>query len=108
MPITVTSWLAGARAGADRTHHFEPLDQGAEVGVLLVVLDQGGLDAPAGALDVHAGPVDLCQVHALQVPQPPEEDLDGRREEHNVRAALYGARHFSASSISFWGSGDQS
>lgn len=41
------------------TYNFKPLDEGAEVGVLLVVRDEGRLHSLAGALDVHARPVHL-------------------------------------------------
>lgn len=57
------------------THHFKPLDQGAEVGVLLVIVDQGRLHPLPRALDVYPWPVHLGQVYPLQVSQAPEQHL---------------------------------
>lgn len=58
-----------------KTHHFKPLNQSAEVGIFLVVLNERWLNAFPCTLDVHAGTVNLSQVHPLQVPQAPEENL---------------------------------
>lgn len=60
-----------------RTHHFKPLDEGVEVGVLLIIMDQGRLHPLPCTLDVHSRPVHLGQVHPLQVPQAPEQHLCG-------------------------------
>lgn len=61
------------------TYHFEPFDQGAEVGVLLVVLDENRLHAFPCALDVHAWPIHLSQIYSFQVSQAPEQDLHEER-----------------------------
>lgn len=63
------------------THHFKPLDEGAEVGVLLVIVDQGRLHPLPCTLDVYPRPVHLGQVHPLQVSQAPEQHLGGGRGE---------------------------
>lgn len=60
------------------TYHFEPLDEGAEVGVLLEVGNESRLHALSCTFDVHTGPVHLGKVHPLQVPQTPEENLRDR------------------------------
>lgn len=82
-------WIS-AEDPRGNTHHFEPLDQSAEIGVFLVVLDEGGLHPLPSALDVHPGPVHLRQVHSLQVPEPPEQDLGEEEEakQGHERAAL--------------------
>lgn len=56
-------------------YHFEPLDKSAEVGVLFVVGDEGRLNALPCTLNVHTRPIHLGQVHPLQVPQAPEQNL---------------------------------
>lgn len=56
-------------------YHFKPLDKGAEVGVFLVVGNEGRLHSLSGTFDVHARPIHLGQVHPLQVPQAPEQNL---------------------------------
>lgn len=62
----------------DDAHHFKPFDQGAEIRVFLVVLDETGLDPPASTFYVHARSIHLGQVNALQISQSPEQDLEGR------------------------------
>ena len=54
----------------------EELDGGGEVGVLLGVGDDRGLDDVAGALDVHPRLVHRHPGHALQVAQAPEKHLE--------------------------------
>ena len=50
------------------THHLKPFDQSAEVGVFLVVLDQGRLNTSTCTLYIHTRPIHLSQVNPLQVP----------------------------------------
>lgn len=57
------------------THHFKPLDESAEVGILLVIVDQGRLHPLPCTLDVYPWPVHLGQIHPLQVPQAPKQHL---------------------------------
>lgn len=47
------------------TYHLKPFNQGAEVGVFLVVLDEDWLHTSTCTLYVHAGPVHLSQVDPL-------------------------------------------
>lgn len=49
------------------THHLKPFNQGAEVWVFLVVLDENRLHAFPCALDVDAWPIHLSQIYSLQV-----------------------------------------
>lgn len=56
-------------------YHFKPLDKGAEVGVFPVVGDEGRLDSLSGTFNVHTRPIHLGQIHPLQVPQAPEQNL---------------------------------
>ena len=57
------------------TYNFKPLDKGAEVGIFLVVGDEGRLHSLAGTFDVHTRPVHLSEIHPLQVSQAPEQHL---------------------------------
>lgn len=59
-------------------YHFKPLDKGAEIRVFLVVGDESRLHSLPGAFNVHTGPIHLGQIHPLQVPQAPEQNLEGR------------------------------
>ena len=68
-------------------YHFKPLDKRAEVGVLLVVGDEGRLHSLSGAFNVHTRPIHLGQIHPLQVPQAPEQNLTG--EEGSVILLLF-------------------
>lgn len=56
-------------------YHFKPLDKCAEVGVFLVVGDEGRLYSLSGTFNVHTRPIHLGQIHPLQVPQAPEQNL---------------------------------
>lgn len=49
-------------------YHFKPFNQGAEVGVFLVVLDEDRLHTSTCTLYVHARPIHLSQINPLQVP----------------------------------------
>lgn len=57
------------------TYHFKPLDERAEVGVFLVVGNEGGLHSFPSTFNVDTRPIHLGQVHPLQVPQTPEQNL---------------------------------
>lgn len=59
------------------THHFHEEHRDIEVGVLLDVLDDTGLHELAPALHQQAGRGDTGQLVALEVPQPPGQDLRG-------------------------------
>lgn len=56
-------------------HHFHEEHADVEVGVLLDVLDDAGLDALPPALHQQAGRGHTGQLEALEVPQPPGQDL---------------------------------
>lgn len=62
------------------TYDVEVLDGRREVGVLLVVEDDGRLEDVSRALDVHPRPVHRHQVDALQLAETPEQDLKEARE----------------------------
>lgn len=57
------------------THHFKPLDEAAKVGVLLVVGNEGRLHSFPSTFNIHTRPIHLGQIHPLQVPQTPEQNL---------------------------------
>jgi hypothetical protein len=59
--------------------NVEKLDGRSKVWVLLCVSDDGRLDDVAGALDVDARFVHSHPVHALQVAQAPEKNLEPKR-----------------------------
>lgn len=61
--------------GAGRAYHFKPLDQSAEVGVLLEVGDESGLNSLSCTFNVDTRPVHLGEVHPLQVSQTPKQNL---------------------------------
>lgn len=56
-------------------YHFKPLDKGAEVGVLLVVGNEGGLHSFPSTFNIDPRPIHLGQVYPLKVPQTPEQNL---------------------------------
>jgi len=56
-------------------YHFKPLDQSAEVGVFLVVSNEGRLNSLSCTFNVHTRPIHLGEIHPLQVSQAPEQDL---------------------------------
>lgn len=58
-------------------HHFHEEHTDVKVGVLLDVLDDAGLHELASALHQQAGRGDAGQLVALEVPQPPGQDLKG-------------------------------
>lgn len=62
------------------THHVHVFDQLSEVGVLFVGHDHLRLHLLASTFNDHLGLIHLKQVHPLQVPQAPEQDL-----KHNTR-----------------------
>lgn len=51
-----------------RTHHLKPFNQCAEVGVFLIVLDEGRLHTSTSTLYIHTRPIHLSQINPLQVP----------------------------------------
>lgn len=63
-------------------YHFKRLDKSAEVGVFLVVGDEGRLYSPSGAFNVHTRAIHLSQIHPLQVPQAPEQNLMDRKVQY--------------------------
>lgn len=50
------------------TYHLKPFNQCAEVGVFLVVLDEGRLHTSSSTLYIHTRSIHLSQVDPLQVP----------------------------------------
>lgn len=56
-------------------YHFKPLDEGAEVGVLLVVGNEDGLNSFPSTFNIDPWPIYLGQIHPLKVPQTPEQNL---------------------------------
>ena len=82
------------------TDQVDVLDGRGEVGVLAVGGEHGRLHDVAGDLDVDARPVHRQQVHALQVPQPPDQLLwaEVGSVEVTVLACLLGLAHLSQDS----------
>lgn len=78
---------AAPRAGQRRMspHHFHEEHADVEVGVLLDVLDDAGLDRLASTLHLEAGGGDAGELVALQVPQPPGQDLQGNERRGDDR-----------------------
>lgn len=68
-PITA-GWGSGP-------HHFHEEHTNIKVGILLDILDDTGLHKLASALHQQAGRGDTGQLVALEVPQPPGQDLKG-------------------------------
>lgn len=62
-----------------RAYHFKPLDKGAEVGVLLEVGDESGLNSFPGTFNIYSRPVHLSKVHPLQVSQTPKQNLQEKQ-----------------------------
>lgn len=57
------------------TDHIKELDRGAKVWIFLVVLDDGGSQNMASTLNVNPRLIHRGQLHSLQVPNPPEQNL---------------------------------
>lgn len=56
-------------------YHFKPLDKAAEVGVFLVVGNEDRLHSFSSTFNIDTRPIHLGQIHPLEVPQTPEENL---------------------------------
>lgn len=78
-------------------HHLHEEHADVEVGVLLDVLDDAGLHELPAALHQQAGRGDAGQLVALQVPQPPGQDLKDERD----RRKRLSQTQFSGSAPSF-------
>lgn len=74
-------------------HHFHEEHADIKVGVLLDVLDDAGLHQLASTLHQQAGRGDAGQLVALEVPQPPGQDLkgEGNREQRLSQRSASGS-----------------